>query len=131
IAARSPRRKPSMYAPTVRSFAVMRFAPVGSWCSARLLPAAFRPPALQLLQIHVEAVEALLEELPVVLEPIGHLAQRARLEPAGPPLRLAPAHDQPGMLQDLQVLGHGRQADVEGRGELGHGRLASCEARED
>src|SRR5690242_8825966 len=54
--------------------------------------------ALQLLQVIVQTVEALLPVAAVVLDPIGHLAQRAGLEPAGAPLGLAAAADEPGLL---------------------------------
>jgi hypothetical protein len=42
----------------------------------------------------------------------------------GPPLRLTPAHDQPGALEHAQVLGDGRHAHVERLGELGDRALA-------
>src|SRR5216683_6739461 len=42
---------------------------------------------LRLLQIGLQAVEALLPELPVGRDPFGDLAQRRRFEPARPALR--------------------------------------------
>jgi len=49
--------------------------------------------ALQLLEIAVQPFEALLPVAPVVLDPVGDVLERIRLEPAGPPLRLAAALD--------------------------------------
>ena len=60
---------------------------------------------LQLVQVVVQAVEALFPEAAVVLQPLGGVLERARLEPAGAPLGLAPALDQAGALEDLEVLG--------------------------
>src|SRR5262249_17508278 len=80
--------------------------------------------ALQLLQVVLEPVEALFPEHAVVLQPVGCALQRARLEPAGAPLRLAPAGDEPGALQHLQVLGDRRQAHRERLGEFRNRSLA-------
>src|ERR1700680_3375535 len=41
---------------------------------------------LQLLQIDVEAIEALVEEAAVMLQPIVDVLERPRLDPAWPPL---------------------------------------------
>src|SRR5215831_14734908 len=87
--------------------------------------------ALQLLEVAVQPAEALLPMLPVELDPVGHALQRVRLQPAGAPLRLAAALDQPGALEHLQVLGHGGEAHIEGLGDLEHRGLARGEARED
>jgi hypothetical protein len=43
----------------------------------------------------------------------------------------ASARDEPGALQDLEVLGDGLDADGEGLGEVADRRLALGEARED
>src|SRR5688572_15646870 len=83
------------------------------------------------LEVIVESFEALFPELAVALHPLGDLAERHRLQPARTRLRLAPARDQPGALQYLEVLGDRRQAHVEGRGQLVHGGLARGQARED
>src|SRR5215510_11014334 len=50
--------------------------------------------SLQLGQIRLQAIQALLPEPPIVLQPLGGVLERHRLEPARPPLRLAPARDQ-------------------------------------
>src|SRR6516162_11781532 len=51
---------------------------------------------LQLAQVVAQAVEALLPEAAVVLDPVGDLLQGAGLQPAGPPLRRPPPGDQAG-----------------------------------
>src|SRR5690349_20792755 len=53
---------------------------------------------LQRAQIVAQAIKALVPEPAVVVEPVGGILERAALKPAGPPLRLAPADDQPGPL---------------------------------
>src|SRR5262245_27604345 len=73
---------------------------------------------LQLSQIFVEAVEALLPEAAVALEPVHRVLHRGRFQPARPPLRLAAARDQPRPLQHLEMLRHRRAAHLERPGEL-------------
>src|SRR5437016_14547141 len=51
---------------------------------------------LQLLQVFVESIETFFPEFAVVLHPSGHFSQRAGVEPAGTPLRVAAARDEPG-----------------------------------
>src|SRR5262245_1305360 len=58
--------------------------------------------ALHPVQVVLEPVQALFPEAAVVLDPVRHLAQRAGLQPAGPPLGLAAARDEPRLLQHLQ-----------------------------
>src|SRR5579872_5954496 len=66
--------------------------------------------ALQLLQIRVEPVETLFPKPAKAPKPDVDIFERRALDPAWPPLRLAPARDQSGALQHLQMLGHRRQA---------------------
>src|SRR5712691_3529784 len=87
--------------------------------------------ALQFLKVGTQLVETLLPVAPVVLDPFGDVPEWSRLEPAGPPLRLATALDQAGALEDLEVLGDGRKADVEGLGQFQNRSFARGEARED
>src|SRR5262249_26073396 len=90
-----------------------------SAAAAVLLPAArFRLLLLQFTQILVQAVETLLPETPVLLQPVGGVLERTGFEPAGPQLRFTAAGDQTGPLQRLEVLGDGGQAHGEGRGQL-------------
>src|SRR5262249_23599714 len=63
---------------------------------------------LQVVKVVVETVETLLPEAAVSGDPEGRVLERARAEPARPPLRPAPPDDQPRPLEDLQVLGDGR-----------------------
>ena len=79
----------------------------------------------------VEAVEAAFPELPVVLQPVRGVLERLGLQPARPPLCVASARNQSGVLEHLQVLGDRRQADRERRRDLVDGRLAFGEPRED
>src|SRR5258708_27188513 len=93
-------------------------------CLLRLL---FR---LHLFQEVVEAIEILVPEFPEVSEPAVDLPERHRRDPARPPLRLAPARDQAGMLQHLQVLRNRRKAHVKGFCEFHHRRLAERQPRQ-
>src|SRR3989449_5724861 len=87
--------------------------------------------ALQFLEVAVQLVEALLPVAPVILDPVGDVLERIRLEPAGPPLRLAAALDQARALEHLEVLGHRGQADVGGLGQLQDRGFARGETRKD
>src|SRR5581483_4296559 len=105
----------------------------GSLLARRLLRLFLRRLllGLELAQIGVEAVEALLPEPAIALEPFVDFLERQRLDAAGPPLRLAAAADQPGALEHLEMLGDGGAADVEWRGELGDRGLPQRQAGED
>src|SRR4029078_9407679 len=85
----------------------------------------------ELLEVRVQAIEALLPDVPVVLRPLRYLLERRRLDPARPALRVAPLHDQPRALQHAQVLGHGGQAHAEGLRELADRAFAAGEASQD
>src|SRR5712691_719999 len=87
--------------------------------------------ALQFLEIVTQLVEALFPVAPVVLDPSGDVPERSRLEPAGPPLRLAAARDQARAGKNLQVPGDGGKADVEGFGKLLDRSLSGGELGED
>src|SRR5438445_618309 len=86
---------------------------------------------LKLAEVAVEAVEALLPEAPIALDPVGDLPQALGLEPAGPPLRVAAPRDQAGVLEHLEVLRDRGKAHGEGLRELGDGRLAGGQTGED
>src|SRR5262249_57912577 len=87
---------------------------------------------LQFNQKSVEALKACVPEAAIVFEPVGHVLERCRFEPAGPPLRLATLGDQASALQHLEVLGHGggggreqprpRPAPLPALGRARHGR---------
>src|SRR3954454_13501496 len=98
-------------------------------------PALFLPSALLLLRLEfdeiiVEAIETLVPELAIAIEPVVHLLEGAGLDPARPPLRLAAARDKTGALQHLEMLGDGGKAHGERLGELRHRRFARHEPRE-
>src|SRR6266516_2968804 len=86
---------------------------------------------LELLQVPVQPVVALFPEPAIPLDPLRDIPERTSLEPGGPPLPLPAPGDQPGPLEDLQVLGDRRQAHLERRRQLGHRGLPSREPRED
>src|SRR2546423_1958364 len=88
--------------------------PVGA--IVRLLP-------LQLLQIVVQPVVALLPEPAVPLRPLRGLLQWRRPQPRRAPLAIPTAGDQPRALQDLEVLGDGGLGHPERRGQLHDRRL--------
>ena len=85
---------------------------------------------LQLPQVLVEALEALLPVALVLADPVGGVPKRLGLEAAGPPLGLPALLDEARSLQYLEVFRDRRQAQVEGRGQLGDGRLAAGESGE-
>src|SRR5690606_21191243 len=86
---------------------------------------------LQGVEEPVEAAEARVPEAAIPLGPFAHLAERRRLEPAGAPLRLPPAGDEPGPLQHLEVPGDGGGAHREGGRELLHRGLPPGQPGED
>ncbi len=105
----------------------------GPWTLEASFPAFAATPfllRLQLAQIVVQAIQALLPEAAIMLEPPSGILERARFEPARAPLRLAPARDQTGALEYLEMLGDGRKAHLERLGQLRHRRLARGEAGE-
>src|SRR6266508_5203216 len=80
---------------------------------------------LELVQVLVQPLVALLPELPVRLGPLRDFPERSRLEPGRPPLPFSAPRDQPGSLQDLQVLRDRRQAHLERLRQRGDGSLTS------
>src|SRR5258708_2476625 len=70
-----------------------------------------------------ELVEASIPEASVVIEPGPRVLQGLGLEMARAPLGIAAVRDQARALQDLQVLGNGRQAHVVGRGQFADRRI--------
>src|SRR5262245_38979808 len=85
---------------------------------------------LQFSHVTVQAIETLLPETAIAFQPVVHLLQRTRFDAAGPPLRLAPAQDQAGALQHLEMLGDGGKTHVEGLGELRHRGFAGRKPRQ-
>src|SRR6202790_1004115 len=97
--------------------------------AALLLASIFLLLLLQLAQVIVQAIEALLPETAIVLQPISGVLERTRLEPAGPPLRLATARDQTRALQHFEMLGDGGKAHLEGLGQIGDRDFAPDQQR--
>src|SRR5512143_602991 len=72
----------------------------------------------QFLDNLVQLVEACVPELAVSLEPCRLLLQSARAEPAGPHAPELLRGDEPGLLQDADVLLHAREGHVELLGKV-------------
>src|SRR5256712_485323 len=86
---------------------------------------------LKLAEVAVEAVEALLPEAPIALDPVGDLPQALGLEPAGPPLRVAAPGDQAGGLEHLEALRGPGEAPGGRVRELGDRRPARRQTGQD
>src|SRR5260370_6096009 len=86
---------------------------------------------LQRAQVGVQAIEALLPEAAIMLDPAGDVLEWTGLEPARPPLRFASARDEAGALQHLEVLGDGGHAHLEGLGQLRDRSLTRGEPSQD
>src|SRR6478735_4754169 len=69
-------------------------------------------------QVIAESIEALAPEFAVVVDPLRRRFERHRAELARAPLRVAPARDEAGVLEHLEVLGDSGRADVERLGQL-------------
>src|SRR5579863_10433276 len=78
----------------------------------------------------LQAIEALFPETPIVIEPFRYILKRTGLQPAGTPLRLAPARNQARALQHLQMLGDRGHAHLERLGQFGDRGLTGSEPRE-
>src|SRR5262245_64126923 len=90
----------------------------GSFASFPAMPSSFLRGSLQRLQMGVEAIEALLPEPAEFVEPVGGPLQPRGLEPARPELRRAPARDDAGLLQHLEVLRDRGLAQIERLAQL-------------
>src|SRR5438445_2512779 len=88
------------------------------------------PSPLELVQVLIQPVVALLPETPVPLGPRGDLLERPRLQPGGPPLPLPAPRDQSRPLEHLQMLRDRRQAHLERLGQFGDGGLPGRQSRE-
>src|SRR5271156_668403 len=72
----------------------------------------------QFLNNRIQLVEACVPELAVPLDPCRLLVQSARAEPAGPHAPDLLRGDEPGLLQDADVLLHAREGHVELLGKV-------------
>src|SRR5262245_34029882 len=79
----------------------------------------------------VQAVEARVPELAVPFEPCRLLLQPSRAEPAGRHAPDLPRDDEPGLLQDADVLLHAREGHVELPGEVRDRGLGAAALLED
>src|ERR1700733_1846342 len=68
-----------------------------------LFPGMFLLLRLQGLQVVVQPIETLLPEPPILIEAIRRLLQRLSLQLARPPLSLPSPHNEPGLLQHLEM----------------------------
>src|SRR5262249_14055778 len=95
-------------ASTTRVMTTSRSDGVVNVVTPTLLAAAILPLLLlQVFEVLIQPFEARVPEAAKVLGPLGDLLERRRPEPAGAPLRLAPARDQAGALEHPEVLGDG------------------------
>src|SRR5688572_33330411 len=85
---------------------------------------------LHFAQILFKAVEALLPEPPVAIDPISDVFQRCGIELTRTPLRIAPLGDETGPLQHFEMLGYSRQTHVERRGQLRDRGLPGGQSRQ-
>jgi hypothetical protein len=79
---------------------------------------------MQLAQIGVELVEALLPMRTVFLDPTRSLFQWLGLQAAGTSLSIPPTLNESGPLEHSQVFRDSGQAHIERRGEFPHSQLA-------
>src|SRR6266849_10086767 len=86
---------------------------------------------LPFVEQSVQALEVALQNSPVALQPFGGLRERLGLEPARPPLRVAPTRNQTGALQHLEMLGDRGLADRKRLGQLRDRRLTRGEPGQD
>src|SRR5262245_12312597 len=100
----------------------------GSFDSFPAMPSSFLRGSLQRLQMGIEAVEALLPEPAELVEPVRDPFQPRGFQTAWPELGRAPARDDAGLLQHLEVLGDGGLAEIERLAQLRHRRLAPRQA---
>ena len=87
--------------------------------------------SLQLVEILIQPVVALLPEAAIGLGPLGDVFQRLGPQAAGAPLSVAAARDESGTLENVEVLRDRRLRDRERCGELGNGGLTRGEPGED
>src|SRR5699024_7808692 len=97
----------------------------GRWWSWRALLGI---RAAEVVQDAVEAGHARFGGSAVPVDPLGQLPQQLGLEMHGAPLGVASAGDEPGRLEDREVLAHGLQGHVVGGGELADGGVTEGEA---
>src|SRR4051794_29563275 len=78
-----------------------------------------------------EPVEGAFPELAVAVQPVGRCAESSTVQTRWPQLRFPASRDESGMLEDLDVLGHGLKAQVEGFGKFVDRCLAVRQPGED
>lgn len=86
---------------------------------------------LELIEEGFEAVEPLFPEEAEAVEVGRGILERRRVQRARAPLRVAPAHDEPRLLEHLEVLRDRRLAHVERFGEFGDRVDAGAQAIKD
>src|SRR4051794_4649505 len=86
---------------------------------------------LYLAEVAVQSIEALFPVPAILVDPVGDLPERTRLQSARTPLGLPSLLDEARSFQHSEVLGDGGLAHVEGRPEVLHGRLAGGETSKD
>src|SRR5215471_21033701 len=83
--------------------------------------------SFQFLDDFVQVVEACVPELAMLLDPGRLFVQSPRTDPAGPHATDLLRGDEPGVLQDADVLLHPREGHVEPLGEVRDRRVGTAE----
>src|SRR5581483_1587331 len=99
--------------------------------AVRAIRGLFGSLALNVDQIIRETIETLLPEAPILFQPVDRRAHRRGLEPARPQLRLPPALDKSGALEDFEMLRYRRQAYPEGLAQVRNRGFARGKSGED
>src|SRR5262249_47952481 len=116
---------------TISRSAVFVTALLLALLSAMLFLLEFQFLFLQLAQIVIQTVEALLPETTILLRPVGNLFERPCLELTGPPLGITPSRNQSCVLQHFEVLRDCGQTHREWLGQLCNRGLSGGQARKD
>ena len=85
---------------------------------------------MQLRQQTVEALEARLPDIPILLEPGGGLGERFPFDAARTPLRVLPHTDQASPLEHLEVFGDRRLSQIERLHQRRYVSLTKCQPGE-
>jgi len=83
-----------------------------------------------LIQVAGEPIELVFPEAAIAGDPRVGLPHRARDQLTPTDATVAPAHDQPGPLEDLEVFGDGRQGHAKRPGQGAHRGLAAGQPAE-
>jgi hypothetical protein len=89
------------------------------------------PPTFSALIPFDGVLEAHQPVAPQLVEELAHLGETIRIELVEAPRAVTPFRDEPGLLEDAQVLGDRRTADVEVFGDLADAALVVSDEAQD